>query len=109
MINGGREEMTADILEALRITGQRGLLQTGWGQLTASALPDCAFQIDSAPHDWLFPRMSMIVHHGGAGTTASALRAGLPSLVVPFTADQPFWGQRMAEPGVGPGPFHAGS
>lgn len=105
MINRRRGEMTAYVLEALERTEQRGLLQTGWGQLSASDLPDNTFQIDSVPHDWLFRRMSVIVHHGGAGTTASALRAGLPSIVVPFTADQPFWGQRVAELGVGPKPI----
>jgi UDP:flavonoid glycosyltransferase YjiC (YdhE family) len=61
--------------------------------------------IGSAPHTWLFPRMAAVVHHGGAGTTAAGLRAGVPSIVVPFFGDQPFWGQRVAALGVGPAPI----
>jgi sterol 3beta-glucosyltransferase len=62
------------------------------------------FGIESIPHDWLFPRMSAVVHHGGAGTTAAALRAGVPSVVLPFFADQPFWGWRVSRLGAGPRP-----
>ncbi|HEX2907841.1 MAG TPA: nucleotide disphospho-sugar-binding domain-containing protein [Phototrophicaceae bacterium] len=62
-------------------------------------------RLDSAPHDWLFERVSAVVHHGGAGTTGAGLRAGQPSLIVPFTADQPFWGQRVVALGVGPAPI----
>jgi len=58
-----------------------------------------------APHTWLFPRMAAVVHHGGAGTTAAGLRAGVPSVVIPFFGDQPFWGQRVAALGVGPAPI----
>lgn len=54
------------------------------------------------PHDWLFPRVTAAVHHGGAGTTGAALRAGIPAVVVPFSADQPFWAARVAALGVGP-------
>jgi sterol 3beta-glucosyltransferase len=60
--------------------------------------------VDSVPFSWLFPRVAAIVHHGGAGTTAAGLRAGVPSVVIPFFGDQPFWGQRVAELGVGPEP-----
>ncbi|WP_430788874.1 glycosyltransferase [Actinoplanes sp. G11-F43] len=60
--------------------------------------------IGDEPHAELFPRMAAVVHHGGAGTTAAALRAGVPSVVVPFTADQPFWARRVAELGAGPAP-----
>jgi sterol 3beta-glucosyltransferase len=67
--------------------------------------PEHVFQIDSVPFDWLFPRMRVIVHHGGMGTTGAALRAGIPSVVVPFTADQPFWGRRVYQLGVGPKPI----
>ncbi len=61
--------------------------------------------LDSAPFSWLFPRMAAVVHHGGAGTTSAGLRAGVPSIIVPFFADQPFWGQRVADLGVGPAPI----
>jgi UDP:flavonoid glycosyltransferase YjiC (YdhE family) len=59
----------------------------------------------SLPHSWLFPHMAAVVHHGGVGTTAAALRAGVPSIVAPFFGDQPFWGQRVAALGVGPRPI----
>jgi UDP:flavonoid glycosyltransferase YjiC (YdhE family) len=61
--------------------------------------------VDSVPFAWLFPRMAAVVHHGGAGTTAAGLRAGVPSIVVPFFGDQPYWGRRVAELGVGPAPI----
>lgn len=57
---------------------------------------------DAPPHEWLFPRVSAVVHHGGAGTTGAALRAGVPAVVVPFTMDLPFWGSRVEALGVGP-------
>ncbi len=68
----------------------------------AAALPERVFALDYAPYAWLFPRMAGIVHHGGSGTTGLALGAGVPSWVVPFTADQPFWGWRTHDLGVGP-------
>jgi UDP:flavonoid glycosyltransferase YjiC (YdhE family) len=91
-------------LEALRQTGQRGVLSTGWMGADHAHLPDDVFGIESIPHDWLFPMMKAVVHHGGAGTTAAALRAGVPSVVTPFFADQPFWAHRVKELGVGPRP-----
>lgn len=68
-------------------------------------LADTVFRVDSIPHAWLFPRVAAVVHHGGAGTTAAGLRAGVPSIVIPFFGDQPFWGQRLAELGVGLAPI----
>ncbi len=93
------------ILEALTETGQRGLILSGWGGISAGTPRDGLLEVDAAPHDLLLPRVSMLVHHGGAGTTAAALRAGTPQLVVPFMGDQPFWGQRMMELGVAPAPI----
>ncbi|MDH3570301.1 MAG: glycosyltransferase, partial [Gemmatimonadota bacterium] len=78
-------------LEAIHRTGQRGVLSTGWMGADHTDLPDDVFGIESIPHDWLFPRMAAVVHHGGAGTTAAGLRAGVPSILTPFFADQPFW------------------
>lgn len=94
---------TALVLEALG--GRRAVVSAGWGGLNASALPPSVYGLESAPHDWLFPRMAAVVHHGGAGTTAAALRAGVPSFVVPFLGDQPFWGARVHALGVGPAPL----
>jgi sterol 3beta-glucosyltransferase len=96
------EETTTLILEAVAHSGQRAILLSGWQGMRQETLPDSVFMIRSVPHAWLFPRMVANVHHGGAGTTAAALRAGVPSLVVPFFGDQPFWGKRIAELGVGP-------
>jgi sterol 3beta-glucosyltransferase len=99
-------EATAElILEAIARTGQRAILQSGWGGLRTADLPDQVFLVNAVPHAWLFPRMAAIVHHGGAGTTAASLRAGVPTIVVPFFGDQPFWGQRVADLGVGPAPI----
>jgi len=93
------------VLEALTQSGQRGLLLTGWGGLGPELLPDNVFVLESAPHSWLFPRMTAVIHHGGAGTTAAGLRAGVPTIIVPFVFDQPFWGARIKALGVGPDPI----
>jgi sterol 3beta-glucosyltransferase len=89
------------VIEAVAKADCRAVIATGWGGLTADALPNTIFAIDGAPHDKLFPLMSAIVHHGGAGTTAAAFKAGRPQLVVPYFGDQPFWGHRVADLNVG--------
>jgi UDP:flavonoid glycosyltransferase YjiC (YdhE family) len=96
---------TQIFLDALQRSGQRGILHTGWGGVGDTDLPDYVFKIDYAPYDWLFPRMAMIIHHGGSGTTAFGLRAGVPNLIVPFVFDQFFWGERIRALGVGPKPI----
>lgn len=96
---------TGIVLAALAETGLRGVLATGWGGLASTQVPDNVFVLDAAPHDWLFPRMAAVVHHGGAGTTGAGLRAGVPSVICPFFGDQPFWGRRVAALGVGPEPI----
>ena len=78
---------------------------SGWSGLQKTDLPNSVFMVDSVPFSWLFPRVAAVVHHGGAGTTAFGLRAGVPSIVIPFFADQPFWGHRIAKLGVGPKPI----
>jgi UDP:flavonoid glycosyltransferase YjiC (YdhE family) len=105
MSNRNPEE-TADLcLQALAQTQQRAIMLSGWGGLHKANLPDTVFMVDSVPHSWLFPRVGAVVHHGGAGTTAAGLRAGIPSIIIPFFGDQLFWGQRVAELGVGPEPI----
>lgn len=99
------ERLARVVVEALEKANLRGIIATGWGGLKPETLPDTILQIDHAPHAWLFPRMAAIVHHGGAGTTAAALRAGKPSVVVPFFGDQPFWGKRVHDLGVGTQPI----
>jgi UDP:flavonoid glycosyltransferase YjiC (YdhE family) len=99
------EETAEIILNAIVKTKQRTIMLTGWGGLKKANLPDNVFMVDSIPISWLFPRVSAAIHHGGAGTTAEALKAGIPSVVIPFFGDQFFWGRRVFELGVGPEPI----
>lgn len=103
----GREpqKMTELIIEAVRQSGQRAVLLAGWASIGDAQLTDSIFRLSSAPHNWLFSRMVCVVHHGGAGTTAAGLRAGVPSVIVPHFVDQPFWGKRVHALGVGPKPI----
>ncbi len=95
------------ILQALVQTKQRAILHSGWGSIGSFPLPNHIYQIEYAPYDWLFPRMSALIHHGGSGTTAAGFRSGVPTLVTPFLFDQRFWGDRIAQLGTGlhPIPF----
>lgn len=93
------------VIEAVRQAGQRAILATGWGGLSPSEMPTNVYALQSAPHDWLFPRCAAVVHHGGAGTTGAGLRAGKPTVICPFFGDQPFWGRRVWELGVGTRPI----
>jgi UDP:flavonoid glycosyltransferase YjiC (YdhE family) len=95
MIDQNADELITIIFKALALTKQRAVFLTGWNQFRPQSLPESIFAIESAPHEWLFPRVSCVVHHGGAGTTAAALRAGVPSVVVPFFGDQHFWGNLL--------------
>lgn len=92
------------IVEAVQQSGQRAILLSGWAGIGQVELPPNIFRLSSAPHSWLFPRMAAVVHHGGAGTTAAGLRAGVPNVVIPHMVDQPYWGQRVHALGVGPKP-----
>ncbi len=105
MTDSDPETTIRHMLNALAETGQRGIIYTGWAGLNASTLPESVFLLQGAPHDWLFPRMKAVVHHGGAGTTGAALRAGVPSTVVSHLGDQPYWGRRIYELGVGAKPM----
>ena len=87
---------------AIRQCGCRAVVSAGWGGLGAAQLPPEIFATEAVPHDWLFPQMAAVIHHGGAGTTAAALRAGVPSVLVPFMVDQFFWARRLRERGVAP-------
>jgi sterol 3beta-glucosyltransferase len=94
-------------LEALTFSGERAVVVGGDLDRVPSRLLDLVFPVVEAPHDWLFPRLSMIAHHGDASTTADALRAGVPSVILPFFGDQPFWGSRVQRIGAGPRPVPA--
>ncbi|KAL2334925.1 hypothetical protein Fmac_016138 [Flemingia macrophylla] len=94
------------IMEALKNTKQRGIIDKGWGNLgNLAEIPDNIFLLEECPHDWLFPQCSALVHHGGAGTTATGLKAGCPTTIVPFFGDQFFWGDRIYQKGLGPAPI----
>ncbi|HEY1723654.1 MAG TPA: glycosyltransferase [Magnetospirillaceae bacterium] len=82
------------------VAGRRALFYGGWSGVDAAELPANFLAIGETPHDWLFPKTSLVVHHGGSGTTHSAARAGVPSVVVPFAGDQPFWADRLRLAGV---------
>jgi sterol 3beta-glucosyltransferase len=90
----------AMILTALKAVGCRAIIAAGWGGLVPDTPSKDVFVLEEAPHDWLFQHVALAVHHGGAGTTASALRAGIPSVIVPFMADQFFWASRLTAIGV---------
>lgn len=92
------------VTKALKSVGARAVITAGWGALEVEESDDILV-LDDVPHDWLFPRMDAVVHHGGAGTSGAALRAGTPALVCPLLGDQPFWGRRVEDLGVGPAPL----
>ena len=99
------EKLASSFIEAILKSGQRGIIATGWGGLKVDHLPKSIFAIDQVPHDWLFPRVAAVIHHGGAGSTAAGLKAGRPTLIVPFFGDQPFWGKQVYKIGAGPKPI----
>ena len=99
------------LIAGARQAGLRMLVHSGWSKLrdagTIDALDTAAdvLIIDDVPHSWLFPQTVAVVHHGGAGTTAAALRAGVPAVVVPLLADQFFWAHRTTALGASPPPI----
>ncbi|MEU6958214.1 glycosyltransferase [Streptomyces chrestomyceticus] len=117
--DGTAARLTANVVAALRRAGVRGVIQAGWAGLGGpeggdgpeggtgygpSGAGDDILTVGEVPHALLFPRTAAVVHHAGAGTTAAALRAGVPAVPVPVTADQPFWAARLAAVGAGTGP-----
>ncbi|MFE9568107.1 glycosyltransferase [Streptomyces sp. NPDC006692] len=107
MAAGEGERLSEIAVRALRRAGLRGILQSGSAGITADG--DDVLTIGDTPHALLFPRLGAVVHHAGAGTSAAALRAGVPSVTVPVTADQPFWAARLASIGAAtdPVPFRS--
>jgi sterol 3beta-glucosyltransferase len=104
MVSSNAPAFTETVLDAVKKSGQRAGLATGWGALDGDdGMQDGRiFFLRDAPHAGLFPQMSAAVHHGGAGTTAAASRAGIPSVIVPFFGDQPFWAHCLNQRGVAP-------
>ena len=95
-------QMVCSASEKIR---KRVILSRGWSVSQDFAVPDHIYVLNHAPHDWLFPLMSAAVHHGGAGTSSAAMRAGIPSVAIPHLGDQPYWGRRIFELGVGAKPI----
>jgi UDP:flavonoid glycosyltransferase YjiC (YdhE family) len=91
-------------LELFEQYGARVVLFSSHGEDAGVELPPGVFACSDADHVTLFPRVDLLVHHGGAGTTAAALRSGVPQLIVPHIVDQFFHGRRIAELGIGPAP-----
>lgn len=104
-ISRDTKRITTAVIDGLRQSGKRGILISGWGGLKGIDLPDDICRIDSVPYDWLLPRISAMIHHGGSGSVSAALRAGVPSFAVPFGYEQKLWGQRIARLGVGVEPI----
>ncbi|KAI9354636.1 hypothetical protein DFJ73DRAFT_795195 [Zopfochytrium polystomum] len=101
------DALTATIFEAIKIANVRAIVSKGWGGLGGAGkdVPDGVYMIGNCPHDWLFKQVSAVVHHGGAGTTSAGLKAGKPTVVVPFFGDQSFWGAMIASIQAGPPPI----
>ncbi|ODQ56617.1 UDP-Glycosyltransferase/glycogen phosphorylase [Saitoella complicata NRRL Y-17804] len=106
--------LTKSVVESVVNADVRCILSKGWSERGGSEekkdkdevevpLPDSMHQIESAPHDWLFPRVDVAVHHGGSGTTGASLRAGIPTVIKPFFGDQFFFANRVEDLGVGIG------
>lgn len=95
------KRQTQVVLDALALSGQRAVLATGWGGLQQGSTPGNVCFVEDVPHDWLFARVTAVLHHGGAGTTAAGLRAGIPSIIAPFGGDQWSWADLVVKAGVG--------
>jgi sterol 3beta-glucosyltransferase len=98
-------QLTDMIVHAVRKAKKRAILLTGWGGMKEPTAGKDILIIKSVPHEWLFPRVKAVIHHGGVGTTAAGLRAGKPTGIVAFFGDQPFWGRRVQALKVGPKPM----
>jgi UDP:flavonoid glycosyltransferase YjiC (YdhE family) len=100
-----RERTLRLMVEGIRLSGQRGVLQGAWSGADRQELPEQIHLLDYAPYNWLFPKMAALIHHGGSGTTGHGVRSGVPSIITPFLFDQFFWGRRIEQLGVGPEPI----
>ena len=104
MTSGDMGETLEIVLEAVQKSGVRAIISTGWGDVEIPEQKD-VFSVDYVPHEWLFKHVAAVVHHGGAGTTATGILAHKPSLIIPFGGDQPFWAMRVRMLGLGPKPI----
>ena len=104
MVSGDMDDTFRIVREAVEKAGVRAIIASGWSEEKHPVNTSSIHYVDFVPHDWMFGHVSAAVHHGGAGTTASSLRAGLPTLIIPFGGDQPFWGARVHAAQCGPKP-----
>ncbi|KAF7303776.1 Glycosyltransferase family 1 protein [Mycena indigotica] len=98
------QRMNDILVQAVRAAGVRAIISRGWSKLEGPPSED-VFYLGDCPHEWLFQRVSVVVHHGGAGTTACGLLNAKPTVIVPFFGDQPFWGNMVAAAHAGPVPI----
>ncbi len=105
MINRQAGQIYQVVRAALQSTHRRGVVLTGWGGSPQQGTDDGIFYLPAASHARLLPRCQAVVHHGGAGTTAAGLRAGIPNVILPHGGDQPFWAWLVARAGAGPKPL----
>lgn len=105
MTGRNREHFSKQVLEAIEKVGCKAILLSGWSGIKNTKVARQIFEINNVPHTWLFPKVKAVVHHGGAGTTAAGLKAGKPTVIVPHLGDQPFWGERIVQLGLGPKPI----
>jgi vancomycin aglycone glucosyltransferase len=96
-----RSHTSRTLIEAARAVGRRAIISRGWANLDVIDTGDDCIAIGDVSHELLFPRLACIVHHGGAGTTATAARAGTPQVVVPHIYDQYYWANRVRQLGIG--------
>jgi UDP:flavonoid glycosyltransferase YjiC (YdhE family) len=84
------------------VAGRRAVFSPGWSRIDSAVLPRNFFVAPHVPHEWLFPRVGVVIHHGGAGTTHTAARAGVPQVILPIGGDHHFWAHRVAMRGAAP-------
>jgi len=97
----GSTDVAQVVIDAIRARGRRAIVGQGWADLGLTDDRDDCLAVGEVNHQALFARVAAVVHHGGAGTTTTATRAGVPQVVVPQGADQPYWAGRVADLGIG--------
>ena len=105
MNSGDMNRLLTILIRAVRAANVRAVISLGWIGRQLKSTSRIMFVNEYVPHDWLFPRVDAVIHHGGAGTTSAGLKYGKPTLIIPFAGDQPFWGDRICRNGCGPKPL----
>ncbi len=103
MSNPNPKEKTQMIVDILKRNNISAIINTSWGGLEElEEYPDHIHFVSNIPYDWIFPKMYAIVHHGGSGTTHTALKYGCPSLIIPHIVDQFYWNRTTSKLNLGP-------